>query len=212
MALEAIRSVSIRHAVAAAVRNALREGHLKPGENLSEVALASKFAVSRGPTREALLVLVEEGLLVHSPNRGFYVINFTAEDHAHIDQIRIKLEAHALEQARERATAGDLKELEAMKDELLLMFRDRELPARDATEIAFHGYIWELSGNPWLVLSLKRLLAPYFTFSRQLGLSKIDLDPKLAEAQHQLYFDYIARRTDMPAEDCVRFHLNLAPV
>ena len=63
MPLHAIRSVSIRHSVADAVRAALREGHLKPGENISEVALATKFQVSRGPIREALLVLVEEGLL-----------------------------------------------------------------------------------------------------------------------------------------------------
>ena len=207
--MEAIRSVSIRHAVADAVRSALRQGDLKPGENLSEVALASKFEVSRGPIREALLVLVEEGLLVHSPNRGFYVINFTAEDHAYIDQIRVILEGHALEQARERATPEDLKKLEEMKEDLVQKFHDREQPARDAAEIAFHGYIWELSGNPWLALSLKRLLAPYFTFSRGLGLSKVDRDPGLAEAQHQLYFDYIARRTDRPAEDCVRFHINL---
>jgi len=211
MALEAIRSVSIRHAVADAVRGALRAGDLKPGENLSEVALAAKFEVSRGPIRAALLVLVEEGLLVHSPNRGFYVINFTSEDHAHIDQIRVKLEALALEQARDRATPKDLRKLEKMKDELTRMFHDSELPARDATEIAFHGYIWDLSGNPWLVLSLKRLLAPYFTFSRKLGLSKVDSNPGLAEAQHQLYFDYIARRTDRPAEECVRFHLNISP-
>ncbi|MBL9209597.1 MAG: GntR family transcriptional regulator, partial [Opitutaceae bacterium] len=61
MALAAIRSVSIRHAVADAIRAALREGHFKLGENLSEVALATKFEVSRGPIREALLVLVEEG-------------------------------------------------------------------------------------------------------------------------------------------------------
>ena len=211
MALEAIRSISIRHSVADAVRSALREGHLKPGENLSEVALAAKFEVSRGPIREALLVLVEEGLLVHSTNRGFYVVSFTAEDHAHIDRIRVILEAHALEEARKRVKQSDLERLQKMKDELIRMFRDRELPARDAREIAFHGYIWELSGNPWLAVSLRRLLAPYFTFSRHLGLSRIDLDPQLAEAQHQLYYDYLAGKTDRTAEECVRFHVSLSP-
>ena len=209
MALEAIRSISIRHSVADAMRNALREGQLKPGENISEVALAAQFEVSRGPIREALLGLVEEGLLVHSPNRGFYVVSFTAEDHALIDRIRIILEAHALDEARKRVSKADLERLEKMKDELIRMFRDSERPARDAREIAFHGYIWELSGNPWLALSLRRLLAPYFTFSRHLGLSRVDLYPQLAEAQHQLYYDYVAGKTDSTAEECVRFHLRL---
>ena len=71
MALQAIRSTSIRHAVADAIRSALREGLLKPGEDLNEVALAAQFEVSRGPVREALLVLGEEGLLMHSANYGF---------------------------------------------------------------------------------------------------------------------------------------------
>src|SRR5688500_13626917 len=119
MALEAIRSVSIRHSVADAVRSALREGLLKPGENLSEVALAAKFEVSRGPVREALLGLVEEGLLVHTPNRGFYVVSFTAEDHAHINRIRVILEAHALEEARKRVSKADLLRVQKMKDELV---------------------------------------------------------------------------------------------
>lgn len=211
MALHAIRSVSIRHSVAEAVRAALREGHLKPGENISEVALAAQFEVSRGPIREALLVLVEEGLLTHSPNRGFSVIDLSAEDKAHIAELRLLLESRALERARERVTPADLTRLAEMKDELVRLFKDSERPARDAMEIAFHGYIWELSGNPWLVDALRRAMIPLFIFGRYLGLSRSNLDPVLGEEQHQLYIDYLARNTDRTAEQCVRFHLGMTP-
>lgn len=209
MALAAIRSVSIRHVVADAIRSALREGHFRPGENLSEVALAAKFEVSRGPIREALLVLVEEGLLTHSPNRGFSVIDLSPEDNAHILDLRLLLETRALERGRERATPSDLDRLGQMKVELVGLFRDSERPARDAVEIAFHGYVWELSGNPWLVNVLKRTMIPVFIFGRYLGISQISMDPALADAQHQLYIDYLAGTTDRTAEECVRFHLRL---
>ncbi len=209
MALAAIRSVSIRHVVADAIRSALREGQFKPGENLSEVALAAKFEVSRGPIREALLVLVEEGLLTHSPNRGFGVIDLSAEDNAHIMELRLLLETRALERGRERVTPPDLKRLGEMKAELVGLFRDSERPARDAMEIAFHGYVWELSGNPWLVNALKRTMVPVFIFGRYLGISQVSMDPSLADSQHQLYIDYLAGKTDRTAEECVRFHLNL---
>ena len=209
MALHAIRSVSIRHSVADAVRSALREGHLKPGENISEVALANQFEVSRGPIREALLVLVEEGLLTHSPNRGFSVIDLSAEDKEHIAELRLMLESRALERGRERVTPADLKRLGEMKDELVNLFQDSERPARDAMEIAFHGYVWELSGNPWLVNALKRTMMPLFLFGRYLGISRASMDVALADQQHQLYIDYLARKTNRTAEQCVRFHLGL---
>lgn len=209
MSLHAIRSVSIRHSVADAVRSALREGQLKPGENISEVALATQFEVSRGPIREALLVLVEEGLLVHSPNRGFSVIDLSAEDKEHIAELRLMLEARALERGRERVTPADLVRLAAMKDELVSLFADSQRPARDAMEIAFHGFVWELSGNPWLVDALKRTMVPLFIFGRYLGISRVSMDPALADEQHQLYIDYLARQTTRTAEQCVRFHLGL---
>jgi DNA-binding GntR family transcriptional regulator len=209
MALEAIRSVSIRHAVADAIRAALREGHFKLGENLSEVALAKKFEVSRGPIREALLVLVEEGLLTHSPNRGFAVIDLSPDDCQHIGELRLLLETRALERGRDRVTPADLERLAEMKSELVGLFRDSERPARDALEIAFHGYVWELSGNPWLVDALKRAMVPMFIFGRYLGVSRASMDPALADEQHQLYIDYLARRTPRSAEYCVRFHMGL---
>jgi DNA-binding GntR family transcriptional regulator len=204
-----VRSPSLRHSVADAIRTALREGELSPGEDLSEVWFATHLEVSRGPVREALLVLVEEGLLTHSPNRGFAVVNLNADDRAHIAELRLLLETRALELGRQRATAADLDRLREMKSELVRLFRDRQRPARDSMEISFHGAIWELSGNPWLINSLKRTLVPMFIFSQHLGIRNSTVDPELADRQHQLYIDYLAGTTDRSAEQCVRFHMGM---
>jgi DNA-binding GntR family transcriptional regulator len=131
------------------------------------------------------------------------------EDNANILELRLLLETRALERGRERVKPADLDRLGQMKAELIGLFRDSERPARDAMEIAFHGYVWELSGNPWLVNALKRTMIPVFIFGRYLGLSQVSMDPSLADAQHQLYIDYLAGNTDRTAENCVRFHLNL---
>ncbi|MEO7652429.1 MAG: GntR family transcriptional regulator, partial [Bryobacteraceae bacterium] len=157
-ALEALRAVSIRAPVAEAIRRALCEGQFSPGENINEAALASQFRVSRGPVREALLVLAEDGLVTHEQNRGFSALRVTPEDCAHISQVRLLLETHALELGRPRATAEDLRRLTALKVELLALFRSEEPPSRDEAEMAFHGYVLELSGNPWLAKSLRRVL------------------------------------------------------
>ncbi|WP_017975436.1 GntR family transcriptional regulator [Actinopolyspora halophila] len=56
--------------VAQLVREALAGGRFKPGERIKEAPLANRLGVSRGPVREALRVLGEEGMLELLPNRG----------------------------------------------------------------------------------------------------------------------------------------------
>ncbi len=46
---------------------------VQPGEHLRAQALADAFGVSRSPVREALLILLEAGLVQQMQNRGFYV-------------------------------------------------------------------------------------------------------------------------------------------
>jgi DNA-binding GntR family transcriptional regulator len=205
----AIRSLPIRQKVAEVLRRALKAGEFKPGEDLNEVQLATKFQVSRGPIREALLQLAEEGLVTHSPNRGFAVLIFTKADLAAIGQVRLPLEATALELAREKATPTSLGQLEKIMTRLLSLFQDDRKPARDEAEIEFHRSIWLMSGNPWLVNALDRIMVPYFTYSRAFDLGNHQPDQRLMAERHQLYLDYLAGRTDMSAIDCVRFHLGL---
>ena len=52
------------------LRDSIVNGALQPGSQLSEVELANSFGVSRGPVREALQRLIQEGLLRSEPHRG----------------------------------------------------------------------------------------------------------------------------------------------
>ena len=111
--LPSLRMMSIRDSAVDALRSALLEGKFQPGESLSEPALASQMGISRGPVREALLVLEQEGLVVHNQNRGFSVLTLGPEDRRAMTKVRVPLEALALELARAKATAEDLAEMEA---------------------------------------------------------------------------------------------------
>ena len=59
--------------VAEELRRALFDGEVEPGTPLREVALAEAMGVSRSTVREALGVLVAEGLATREPNRGVHV-------------------------------------------------------------------------------------------------------------------------------------------
>src|SRR5213080_438765 len=59
--------------VAEELRRAVFDGELESGTPLREVAIAASLGVSRPTVREALTVLVAEGLATREPNRGVSV-------------------------------------------------------------------------------------------------------------------------------------------
>jgi DNA-binding GntR family transcriptional regulator len=78
------------------LRASIVNGTLAPGSQLSEVELANNYGVSRGPVREALQRLIQEGLLHSEPHRGVFIPVLTDEDVADIYLAREALESAAL--------------------------------------------------------------------------------------------------------------------
>jgi DNA-binding GntR family transcriptional regulator len=79
------------------LREDIIDGTLAPGTQLSEVELAKSFGVSRGPIREALQRLIQEGLLSGEPHRRVAVPVLTKEDVADIYLARTALESAAVQ-------------------------------------------------------------------------------------------------------------------
>lgn len=209
LGVEKFKPSAIRDTVRDALRQSLLEGRFQPGEDLSEVAIASEFHISRGPVREAMLVLASEGLLCHTQNRGFYVLNFTADDLIQIDKVRCPLESLALLSARQNVTVEDLDHLKAIKDNLGRAFEQGDQYERWRSEIEFHNTIWELSGNPWLVAVLKRVMIPSFTYGTALRMERRDLSRELLDQLHNLYIEFLEGASTHTAEECVRLHIGL---
>jgi len=93
------------------LRSSIIDGTLPPGSQLNEVELAASYGVSRGPVREALQRLIQEGLLRSAPHRGVFVPVMSSED---IDDIYLAREA--LEAAAVRRIVGTPRAASAYKD------------------------------------------------------------------------------------------------
>src|SRR4029453_15745740 len=106
-----ILRVSTADQVATLLRNKILSGELKPGTPLQEVPLASAIGVARKTIREAMRVLVYEGLVRHSPRRGGSVTALTEEDVADIYKLRRWIELPAVDQAAS-LTPDDLRPLD----------------------------------------------------------------------------------------------------
>ncbi len=86
---------TLREQLVIALRRAILEAQLPPGERLVETSLAEQLGVSRGPLREAIRQLVEEGLVDQTPFRGAVVRSLSVEDIKEIYSFRLLLESCA---------------------------------------------------------------------------------------------------------------------
>ena len=67
--IEPIERSTLSSTVTERLRELVIQGTYPPGTQLSEVELAERFGVSRGPIREAVQRLTQEGLLRSEPHR-----------------------------------------------------------------------------------------------------------------------------------------------
>lgn len=90
-----IRVADLRQQVYEALKARITAGGFALDDRLQEIALAEELGVSRTPVREALAMLVRDGLLVQA-TRGFVFPRFSAQDIAETTEIRLLLEPYAI--------------------------------------------------------------------------------------------------------------------
>jgi DNA-binding GntR family transcriptional regulator len=96
------------------MRNAILRAELAPGDELSQVRLAQELGVSRTPLREALRMLVNEGLLEGEPNRQLRVAGYSIADMEELYVARVSLETTALRITIPRLTTRDIAHMEGL--------------------------------------------------------------------------------------------------
>jgi DNA-binding GntR family transcriptional regulator len=139
-----------------ALRDAITSGSLLPGTRLREAALATHFAISTTPVREALRRLDREGLVRLSPNRGAIVAEFDLREILDLFEIREVLECRAVRRAAAQRIR-DVGAAEAVMAAAAKLVVQRDRVEWNRLEVAFHRAINDLSGNFELAALTERI-------------------------------------------------------
>jgi DNA-binding GntR family transcriptional regulator len=133
------------------IRSRIIEGELQPGSQLHEVELAASFGVSRGPVREALQRLIQEGLLRSEPHRGVFVPVMSAEDVVDIYLAREALEGAAVRRiiATARAAAAG-KALDRIVRSMETAEKAEDWKALASRDLDFHTALVAAAESPRL--------------------------------------------------------------
>lgn len=151
---------SIRDQITDHIREDLLCGRLNSGERLSEIKLAERFGVSRGPIRESLAQLTSEGLLVAKPNCGVTVAPEPPDDIRElIVPIRRTLETYALKLFFDDMTEQDFWMWDEILHGLERACVQGDRAAIAGQDIAFHRSIIARAGQADLLAVWTTILA-----------------------------------------------------
>ena len=141
----------LREVVCESLREAIRNGVLKPGERIMEIQLAEELGVSRTPVREAIRKLELEGYVVMMPRRGTYVANMSIRDINEIFEIRTALESLSNGLAAEHITDEELEHLQRLLVIIGGYIKDGNIEKIVETDIEFHDLMYHAARNQRLV-------------------------------------------------------------
>ncbi len=140
----------LRHEVLLVLRTGILAGDIAPGMRLLEVPLAAELGVSRGPIREALRQLEQEGLVEFFPHRGAVVVGVAEAEVETIYGIRAILEGRAFARACRIVTDNDIDALAETVERMIEASEAGDIAAVTEHDLAFHGRVVELSGFQYL--------------------------------------------------------------
>ena len=151
------RAPTTQEVVLRLLRADILTGILRPGQQILQESLASRYGVSRAPLREAMRVLEGEGQIIHSPHRGYFVTELDLVNMREVYRLREILESEAIRAAIPNLTDTDIQAICAVHDEVSVAAASGELLAITLANRRFHFMIFEASQMPRLIRLLTQL-------------------------------------------------------
>ena len=174
-----------------AIRDSICDGALEAGTHLVQEDLAARLGVSRQPVQQAMALLKNDGLVLEQGARGLYVAPLDAEATVQRYQIRLSLDQLAARLTAERAAASpDFAQSLRVEGQRILDAGDLAVAKgshRDAvaSDVEFHSFIYEKSGNP-LIAATAEPLWHYLRRVMMAVLSYAERGPIVWDQHHEI--------------------------
>jgi DNA-binding GntR family transcriptional regulator len=168
--------------IAGKLRTAIGLGHIPPGAQLGEAELAKELGVSRGPLREAMQRLTQEGLLISIRNRGLFVITMTDEEVRDMYVARTAVERAASELILQKGAKDVAARLLSVVKAMKKAADKGDLDAMSEADMEYHATLVAAAGSTRLTRMHNTLLTE--TRMCLTALEKKYPDPHTRVAEH----------------------------
>ena len=173
-----------------AIRSLVLSRELFPGQRLGQDDLSARIGTSRGPTREALRALSQEGLITHIPNRGYEVTRFDISEMTQMYTLRDLAENEILRTAVAPSEA-QLREMREINERI----KDPSSTVESAMRLNrdFHFSMFELSPNKLIISEVDRWWNMSMAY-RALGIAIWEQRAEMMGAAHDAQIAALADR------------------
>ncbi|HET6599732.1 MAG TPA: GntR family transcriptional regulator, partial [Burkholderiaceae bacterium] len=161
-----LQTRSLTHVVQAELERMILSGELAPGARLTELALAAKLGVSRGPLREALRMLDEAGLVLTRKNHGAVVRSIPITEAAEIFDLRAAMDELVGRRLAAIITPAQLKEVRGLVEQMEQAAKADDASRYHVLNLGFHDRLVELAGNVKLTAIYRKLIKELSLFRR----------------------------------------------
>lgn len=141
-------------------------GRIGPGERVKILDVANLLGVSATPVREAISLLVRDGVLSFEPNRGSSVREYSSDEMEELFELRAMIEG--LASRRAALSSGRETLIEKLREQIVLM-RDAidrlDRPAYNRYDLVFHELVLSQGVGPMVRehLRISELLTRVFS-------------------------------------------------
>ena len=153
-----LQTSSLTSLVQAELERLILCGELAPGAKLTEMALAARLGVSRGPLREAFRMLAEAGLVRTEKNRGVFVRAIAVHEAIEIFDLRAAIDELVGRWLAKSITPAALREIRGIVDSIEQALKAKDAPAYEQLSVKFHDRLVELVGNGKLTMIYRKLM------------------------------------------------------
>jgi phosphonate utilization transcriptional regulator len=161
-----LQTSSLTSVVQGELERMILSGELAPGAKLTEMALAARLGVSRGPLREAFRMLEEAGLVRTEKNRGVFVRDIPLAEAVEIFDLRAAMDELVGRRLAENITPTQLKEIRGLVEQMEQSVKAKDAQHYHLLNLKFHDRLVELAGNGKLTAIYRKLIKELSLFRR----------------------------------------------
>ena len=202
-----IESRTLAEQVANNLEEAILGGDISPGTELSEVDLAERFGVSRGPVREALRQLGAAGLVLITPRRPATVRILSKKEILDAYQVRDSLEQLAVRLCMPKLTADHMTRFYDLMASMATAVDADDIDGFFDANAQFHHLFIEVADNATLKESHSQVSRPMARYRRRSLELRGDLRSSLVE--HAAILKAIGERDTEKAVRLVQDHIHV---
>jgi len=187
------------------VKKRIINQELKPGSRLIVSHLAAEMGTSLTPIREALRLLVKDGLVEIIAHKGAQVVMPSQEQFKDLFDVRTVLESLAINLAVPNLSPADYKRLEE-----ILQAGDKSIEAEDPkawldTDEQLHSYIIQKSDNEVLFQLLDNIRNRINIF--RILTAQLPARAQRAQKEHRAVVAAMKRQKNQEAEELIAKHI-----